>query len=299
MCKSPIRRNFLCLLPWLLMAHESRGVIVAGTQGTGNNNNTQAGLDGFLITNSQPAFPYWQNLVRVNDASGVYLGFNPITQRGWVLSAQHVGSPATIGVAGSTYTVQSGYQIGTTDLRLHEIGGGISDPGLPSLPTVPLATALASVGDFSLMFGRGFTNSTSAPFPWVAPGTNDANGMRWGTNRSEGYATYLGNPYIVTEFDHTSDPSVTAFEAQGASGDSGGGLFIYRGGQWQLSGIAFAVGSPDANANPSEIGDSTYYSDVFAKATNITALTGTLIPEPSTMCLTVVGMGLALLRRRR
>jgi len=58
--------------------------------------------------------------------------------RGWVLSANHISpTPTTITVAGNVYSVTgSGTQIGSSDLKLYEIGGGGSDPALPSLPTV-------------------------------------------------------------------------------------------------------------------------------------------------------------------
>ncbi|MGA0846119.1 MAG: hypothetical protein ACO3RV_06215, partial [Luteolibacter sp.] len=135
-------------------------VIVGGTLGTGNNNNTQAGLDGYLSTASITAFPYWNNLVRVGDASGVYLGYNSSTMTGWVLSANHVTTPSTISIAGTGYTVLGGStQVGASDLKLYEIGGGAP---LPNLPVVPLASRNTINGDFSLMFGRGFTNSTTA-----------------------------------------------------------------------------------------------------------------------------------------
>ena len=285
---------------------------MAGTSGTGYNNNTQARLDDYLASSSQPAFPYWQNLVRVHDASGVYLGFNPTTQRGWVLSAAHFGPAASINVGGSAYSVRSVNTIGATDLRLYEIGGGLSDPALPGLATVPLASSFALPGDFSLMFGRAFTNNTSAPYGWVHPGYSDANGMRWGTNTVQGGDYFFNsNRYIVTNFSANADPSVTPFEAQGASGDSGGGLFIYRDGQWQLSGIAhFVDDGPDLLeqlsgpqtgdnvVNPSQFGDFTGYSDVHARITDINAFTGTLIPEPSSLWLAVAGLGLTLRRRR-
>ncbi len=295
----------------------SWAVIVAGTLGTGNNNNTQSGLDGYLATSPYDPFPYWQNLVRVADASGVYLGYNASTQRGWVLSANHVTKPTSITVAGNAYTVTgTGTRVGLTDLRLYEIGGGVSDPDLPSLPSVPLSSALAVTGEFSLMFGRGFTNNNSAPYTWGTPGTNDANGMRWATNTVEGLAVVnIGTQaspnnqlYTVVDFDGPGDPGVTAYDGQGALGDSGGGLFIFRNGQWVLAGIAhfvddgpdFLEASPtgDNVTNPSQHGDFTAYSDVYWNAAAIQGITGALVPELSTLWLVLPG-GILLARRRR
>lgn len=292
-------------------------VIVGGSSGTGNNNNTQAGLDSYLSTASLDAFPYWENLIQFNSASGVYLGYNASTQRGWVLSADHVTSASTVTIAGNTYTVSgSGTLVGSTDMRLFEIGGDITDPALPSLPSIPLASILASSSETALMLGRGYTSDTSSPYSWVSPGTSAANGIRWGSNTVEFTATVnLGTamapnlqPYIVTDFDDSGDAGATEFDAQGATGDSGGGIFVLRSGVWELAGIAHFVddgpdfleeiATGDDTVNPSEYGDFTAYSDVFSKVSTINGITGTLIPEPGSTVLTLLAC-LTLHRRKR
>jgi hypothetical protein len=297
-----------------LAAQPAGAVIVGGLQGTGNNNNSQAGLDAYLATTSYAAFPYWNNLVRVADASGIYLGYNPATMRGWVLSAYHVTTPASITVAGNSYSILGGTtRIGSSDLKLYEIGGG---PPMPSLPSVPLASVYATNGEFSLMFGRGYTNDTSGPFDWETPGTSDANGMRWGTNTIQGsYLLNLGTqqnpnvqPYLAVDFDDNNDPGFTAYDAQASLGDSGGGIFIIRNGVWELSGIAHLVddgpdffeSSPtgDGAVNPSQYGDFSAYTDVRSYRTTITGVTGSLVPEPSSALLLAGGLALALRRRR-
>ncbi len=295
----------------LLAAAPAYGVIVAGTSGTGNNNATQGGLDAYLDTTTHAAFPYWNNLVRVGNASGVYLGYNPATMRGWVLSANHIGAPSSITVAGTSYSVTGGTtRIASTDLKLYEISGA------PSLPSVPLASMVATAGEFALMFGRGFTASTTAPYSWVAPGFNEANANRWGTNTIEGnYLVNIGTisspnvqPYLVVDFDGPSGAGATAYDAQGASGDSGGGLFIQRGGVWEVSGIAHFVddgpdflelsATGDNVVNPSQYGDFTAYSDVRSHVLSINGFTGTLIPESGGTVLLLAVCGLCLRRRR-
>jgi hypothetical protein len=236
--------------------------------------------------------------------------------RGWVLSANHITAPASITVAGQGYTITvNSTRIGSSDLKLYEIGGG-ANPALPILPTVPLATVDASIGDFTLMFGRGFTSSTTAPYSWVAPGSNEANANRWGTNTIEGkYLVDIGTitnpnvqPYLVVDFDGPSGAGATAYDAQGATGDSGGGLFIQRGGVWEVSGIAHFVDdgpdflefpeTGDNVVNPSQYGDFTAYTDVWSYSSAIHSVTGTLIPEPSSLLL-VFGMAAVLPFRKR
>jgi hypothetical protein len=275
----------------------ARAVIVAGTLGTGNNNATKAGLDAYLSSVSGPMFSYWDNQIRVSDASGVYLGYNPSTMRGWVLSANHVTTPTAITVAGKSYSVGAGYQIGTSDLKLYQIGGAVSDPALPiSLPAVNLASSLSAGGEFSLMFGRGSTNSSSAPYTWVAPGTDPANSVRWASNIVEFRSVHLGNEILVTDFDSPFGQFRTDYDGQGALGDSGGGLFVWRNGSWELAGITWAVNS---TASAAAYGDLTYFSGIFSQASAIRSITGTLVPEPTTPAyLLTVLMAVALQRRR-
>ena len=295
------------LLVCLMTLERAGAVIVGGTLGTGNNNTDEAGLQGYLSSASYPSFDYYGNLVRVSDASGVYLGYNPETMTGWVLSAAHITpAPADITVGGTTYTVTGpGVQIGGTDLILYEIGGP-GDPPMPTLPTVPLATVAATSGEFLVMAGRGGTSSSTYPYPWQGPGFSEAAPQRWGTNRVEFNAMVGGNPYIVTDFDEAASPEATAYEGQAALGDSGGGLFILRDGMWVLAGIAHFVDdgngfltAPSEGTNPTEYGDFSAYSDIAANVAAIQAITGTLVPEPSAVVLSAVaGVGLTWRRRR-
>lgn len=300
---------------WMLCMPSVQAVIVAGTLGTGNNNSTEAGLTSFLNTTVYAAFPYWNNMVRVADASGIYLGYNASTMRGWVMSANHVTTPTSITVAGNNYSVTGSAQIGSSDIKLYRIGGGVSDPALPTLSSVALPEVFASTRDFLLMLGRGFSTTSSSPYTWGTPGTNDAYGMRWATNTVEGGA-YVDvgteavpnvQPYLFTDFDGPGGTGVTAYDGQASLGDSGGGIFIHRDGQWFLSGIAhfvddgpdFLEASPtgDNSVDPSQVGDFTAYTDVRSYAGTITGITGTLVPEPSVLML--LSGAVLLIRRRR
>lgn len=310
-----IYRKFPIIVVALVCAGSlpSGAVIVAGTDGTGNNNATKAGLDSYISGSGRAAFAYWNNLIRVSDASGVYLGHNSTTGNGWVLSANHVITPSSISLGGSDFSVVSGTQIGASDLKLYQISGA------PDLPAVPLTNASAIAGDFLIMAGRGFTADTdgTAPFAWGTPGEDPANGMRWGTNTVESVSiANIGTsekpnnqPYIITDFDGNNPAGIgtTAYDAQAANGDSGGGLFLYRNGAWQLGGIGhFVTQAPVASigtnqisgVDPAEIGDRSAYSDVFSHLTVIQDVTGTLIPEPASAWLVITALPLIFRRKR-
>ncbi|MBK1884327.1 PEP-CTERM sorting domain-containing protein [Luteolibacter pohnpeiensis] len=292
----------VALLSFALLG-PAQAIIVGGISGTGNNNDGEASLDDYISTSGLPSFDYWDNLVQVSNASGVYLGYNETTMTGWVLSANHISpEPTSITIAGTTYSViGTGTQIAGTDLILYEIGGA-GDPVLPTIPAVSLASTSATTGEFLLMTGRGFTTTSTYPYSWGDPGTNPDNGFRWGTNVVEFNATLDGAQYVITDFDDPSSPQATEYEGQGSLGDSGGGLFVLRDGEWILAGIAYFVDdgpSDDGTTNPSEYGDYTGYTDVAAYASQITAITGTLVPEPSTALLLPLAAMAAFFRRRR
>jgi hypothetical protein len=131
--------------------------------------------------------------------------------------------------------------------------------------------------------------------------TSDDVPMRWGFNHMEfTHIDAAGAKYLITDFDAPGFGS--GIDGQAAFGDSGGGAFILRNGEWRLGGVAYATADgPDADSvsNPAGFGDYTLYTDVYAYRSEITALTGTLVPEPSSMMLGGFGVIALALRRKR
>lgn len=302
---SLIRLVSLVAAAFFAGATGASAIIVGDPLGNIVDNTDPAVLDAHLAGESLPAFNYWQNQVFVNNASGVYLGYDASTLTGWVLGAAHVGNPASIDVGGISYSVTSSIPIGSSDMVLHTLD---VSSATPSLAAVILAAEAASGGETALMFGRGYSSSATYPFDWAGPGGAF---MRWGTNTVAGTSIVdisppadppsppNEQPYVITAFDDPSSSSWTAYEGQGSEGDSGGGLFILRDGVWQLAGIAHFVYDPDEDpVNPSEYGDYTGYSDIYAHLATITGHTGTLIPEPSSLALLSGTVPLLFLRRR-
>jgi hypothetical protein len=308
------------LISSLVMAGSASAIIVGGTNGNGTNNAGEAGLQTVLTSSALPAFPYWGNMLRYSDASGIYLGYNANTMEGWVLSAEHITETTGITIGGHTYSfidpqptnsnlngtriVSSGVN---TDLILYKFSVNGGNP-IPSLPTVKISDSAPSVGSLMIMAGRGMrlgagtgSEDLTAPYSWGTPGASDAVPMRWGFNHMEfTHIDAAGAKYLITDFDAPGFGS--GIDGQAALGDSGGGAFILRNGEWRLGGVAYATADgPDADAvsNPAGFGDYTLFTDVYAYRSEITALTGTLVPEPSSMLLGSFGVLALALRRKR
>jgi len=164
------------------------------------------------------------------------------------------------------------------------------------------------IGSLLIMAGRGMrsgagtgSEDVTAPYSWGTPGTSDDVPMRWGFNQVEfNYTDPNGAKYLITDFD--APGAGTGIDGQAALGDSGGGAFIYNQGAWKLGGVAYATADgsdADALTNPAGYGDYTLFTNVYSYRSEISALTGTLVPEPSSMLLGVSGVLALALRRKR
>lgn len=297
-----MKHSIITTAAFFALAGGSQAVIVGGTNGNGTNNAGESTLQSYLSGETLPSFPFWNNMVRYSDASGIYLGYNESTMKGWLITANHVTPALTVGIGGHTYSTPTFTQIGSSDIRLYSFNVGGANP-IPSLSPVLLTNAAPTVGETLIMIGRGLkdVSDVTAPYAWATPGFSDAIPFRWGTNIIDEVDVTLapGNKYFSVDF---SEPGTsTAFDGMGSLGDSGGGMFILRDGQWQLSGGMGQIDDgPDAGTatNPAGYGDITYGSDFFDSRAAILSLTGTLIPEPSSLLLASPAL-LLLLRRRR
>ncbi|NLE36704.1 MAG: hypothetical protein GX621_01620 [Pirellulaceae bacterium] len=217
--------------------------------------------------------------------TGVYLGYR------WVLTAAHTAA-ADIKFNGTVYEYETGTDIRLknpadlglseyTDLRLFRI---TEDPFLPSLK---IAEDRMNVWADVVMAGNGVNRSDTARawkvtadydneenWTWTVtdpPGDlqgftmGSGRAVRWGTNRVEPgmFAIQLSatNSFLgfMTRFDQYG---ATAYEAQAASGDSGGGVFHKRGDQWELVGIMNAVSTYPSQPSSAIFGLETYSTDL-------------------------------------
>lgn len=269
--------------------------------------------------------PFFENVGVVNGASGIYLG------NGWVMTANHVASslPANATFGGVPYATVSGSWSrltnpspfsALTDIVIFQL----SSP--PSLSNLSISTGTPTVGTDVMMIGRGrvqnsetFWDRTVGPLDnddtWtsVPEGSHNISGfttsttreIRWGENEVHqnfqvaNVGTVM-DPVHVLSFTTRFDEGAMADEAQAVAGDSGGAVFIHNGTSWELAGMMFAVDTfenqpPHPTGNRTAVyGNQTLIADLSVYRSQFVHL----IPEPSTLVLSLAVVPL-LFRRRR
>jgi hypothetical protein len=301
-------------------------VIVAGASGGGDTlNNTTAAQ---YLSETGVAFPIYDNVIQYSDAGGIYLGYNAATHDVWVLTARHINTDASAGatvtIGGQVYDRQPEGTDGYGDL----VGGDLrlvryqrTDLGVPSLPSVTLASAAPTAGTQVTMVGYGqnrvqaaTTNKNTSDAVAVGGSStgyqwSGTNIKRWGINNIEANSlegTFSLGSYttvgFVTRFDQPgTNQWLSTNEAQGSLGDSGGGAFTYSGGHWYLTGTFSGVSNNTGqDANTAAFGNYTVFTDISTYNAAIQSTIGvTLVPEPSTALLSAAGVAVLLSRRRR
>lgn len=156
------------------------------------------------------------------------------------------------------------------DAMIFELEG---DENPPNWPLIPIAIYPPQPGEDVLLIGYGkvrgkvveFEGDQGSEFAflWSKKGEK-----RWATNRvSAGDITVTQENFItktfVFEFDEPFSSGTTQHEAQAAVGDSGGGVFVKRDGEWKLAGLMVSVaGNFQSPKNASWYGDRTHAADL-------------------------------------
>jgi hypothetical protein len=299
---------------FLTLLLPSHGVILS--EGDGTQNTTAPVMNDFGFASVGLVFDSADGIF----VSGVYLG------NGWMISAYHGVRNGSGGFSfgnvildGNTYTVdaQSAVRLSTgvspADLAVFHLAG--SEPNLPAaslsgVTPVPLSNfAMAGNGrNRATTETHWNVNTMTEPDTWtITPSPGDRQGffysggatMRWGNNtRTADALLTTDTGFGITTMFRTSfsnDLTAVTNEAQGAPGDSGGGVFYQNGLNWELSGIMLAVGS--FNGQPAEtavFGNQTFIADIATYRSQIVSI----VPEPSTGALVALG-ALVVVRRRR
>ena len=281
----------------LLIALTSRATIVSGGDGT-QNATAPSGDRG------------WSYVGRISNkpSSVTYVSNN------WFVTAYHVKAldhPSAVILGGTTYSIAASSWTRVTnssgsdaDVTLFRVTANVSGPsGLSIAASAPSsATPLTMIGNgrnraSGKTWWDASWNETNAAgalhagYKWASGATK-----RWGDNAMEGTST-VNDGYGVTEMIYTDFDDVDG-GAQGATYDSGGGVFVDDGGEWKLAGIMLTVdafaGQP---ANTAVFGNRTYSADLSVYADQINAVVA--VPEPSVPLLIAGAGGLAWFVRRR
>jgi len=234
--------------------------------------------------------PGFANIGIANSGSAVYLG------NGWVLTAAHVyngssgppvdtwfGNVAYKTVPGSAVQLTNPAGVGYTpytDLEMYKL------TTLPPLRSLSITDTAPAAGWQVTMIGNGrdrsnqqtaYWNSswqgTSTPSTYAGELWATTQHIRWGTNVidiaqvPEGVGSDSQMAFM-TSFSQWGTP----YEAQGAPGDSGGGVFHKDAttGLWYLAGIMFGTsGLPMQPWGTSVFGNSTWSADLYPYRTQI------------------------------
>lgn len=243
-CRSLVR-HLACALACAALATPAGAVIIDSGDGTGNT--TAPGDD-----------PGWDYVGLRAALTAVYLG------NGWVVSANHVAAGTLIldGI-GYPYVTDSKIQIDDGGGTLGDLAVWQIDP-YPAWPLLPISSEASLVGKKVFMIGqgrdRGAAQTACAPpkdgYLWEGSKTK-----RWGKNVVEAHVNVLNTDSFYATFDESG----LTHEAQAADGDSGGGVFVKNGGQWELAGVMFVLASFGCQPTDSAFhGNLTYSSDLAA-----------------------------------
>jgi hypothetical protein len=270
-----------------------------------------AGGDGTQNTTAPAGGQGWDYVGRITSQNGAPSSVTYISNN-WFITAYHIkhyDNPTGVLLGGSAYDIDPNSWTrmqnsigGDADLIMFRVVGGTV--GLPALTVRSFVTLPNS----SLtMIGNGRNRETSeshwdvnkftSPWTWSAvspPPPADYSGYkwasagsakRWGTNKMEtswGLTDYGfgATDLFYTDFDNSNG------EAQGATYDSGGGVFYNNGGDWELAGIMLYAptysGQPAGTSvygNPTLAADMQYYAAQINSTAEIDDLDGDGIPD--------------------
>ena len=259
----------------------------------------------------------WSYVGRISNkpSSVTYLSNN------WFVTAYHVkhyDSPTSVLLNGSSYAIDDASWTRMTnstgsdaDLVMFRVTDPVGLAGVSIASVTPASeTTVTMIGDgldraSDLTYWHVDTGSN--PYVWTETNAANANASgykwlttatkRWGENQLEGTVSALDDGFGLTDCFY-SDFDNQANEAQGATYDSGGGVFVTNGsGGYDLAGLMITVGNYSGQpAETSVFGDRTYMADLSVYADQMRSTT--MIPEPGILSLMLAMAGSCFWLRR-
>jgi hypothetical protein len=296
---------FSALAAIILLTFVSQCPAIITLGGTGRNTSAPTGA----LANSG-----WQYEGLAGSFTGTTISSNTF------ITAKHIGDllGSNFIFDGQSYPVVSEAADPYSDLVVYTVAGTFSE--YAPMYAIPAGETWNTIVMYGRSLDRGapvVVNGQTKGWLW---GGSDGS-LSWGTNMVSGnYGSTFG-----WQFSNNGNVN----EAQVASGDSGGGVFIDDGGVWKLAGIInsveerFSLDGTDAGAMDAAIfdksglfegsgsswtkiasGGSASTNATWGYATTIashsvfiqTAVNASTVPEPATLC--IVGLGGMLLLKR-
>ncbi len=248
------------------MAVSVRAVIVAGGDGTQNTTAPSGGQ----------GWDYVGRIVADNGApsSVTYVSNN------WFITAYHIkhfDNPTGVILGGSSYSIDSNSWTrlknsanGDADLVMFRVVGA----SVP-LSGVTVRSSATANGLGLTMIGNGRNrepSETTWNSSWVEGGKptrysgykwGAGASKRWGTNAKDADAGLVNDGSGITDMFYTDFDDAGGDEAQGATYDSGGGVFYNNSGNWELAGVMITVGPYSGQPNETAVyGNRTYIADM-------------------------------------
>lgn len=219
-----------------------------------------------------PDFPYWNHVTqrRYDGPTVIYLG------NGYALTARHVGM-GEIFLDGEIFEPERGSKrtiLNKNGTAADAMVFSLEDERpFPDWPVVPVATEPPREDEDVVLIGFGRERARVDELeddqgPLFSFRWTDRGAKRWATNRISSTFDVLAQGKMtsrafVLRFDEPSSRHATRYEAQAAVGDSGGGVFVERDGEWQLLGLMVSVSSVrNAPRSGAIYGDRTYVIDL-------------------------------------
>ncbi len=287
-------RKLIYVVLFALCVVGAEAVIVAGGDGTQNTSSPVGGQG-------------WDYVGRIDHVSA----FSSVTyiSNNWFITAHHIkvlDNPTGVLLGGASYSIDPNSWTrltnsvgGNADLDMFRVVGGMV--GLAGLTVRSSAT---SNGSGLTMIGNGRNRQTAETHwsvntggdPWVwtevgsggnAHGYKWASGStkRWGTNVKHADVGPLDDGFGITDM-FSTDFDDASGEAQGATFDSGGGVFYNNGGDWELAGIMVTTsgfkdqpGSTAVYGNLTAMADMQYYAAQIALTAQIDDIDEDGIPD--------------------